>query len=207
MALDFGQLTNDIQAAFDSTSWTTCAEKLASAIDDYITGGLITTTVNGTVTAPFPMPPYQAVGTGTYDKNSDPKKGSMSTPGLSTLKSILTTKFNDSTVTWSLVGEIIGSAIDDYVSLITITTKDENILEGTGVGAPGCINTAGTYGALVSSLTNVFTNQAIAQDWTTAVQSIASAIQSYIQGAIVTTTDSGTTPATSWTGSGSGSIT
>lgn len=205
MALDVQQLYDDIESAFTTSgyTWSDCAEAFSNAIDTFIRSGLITTTVTGTVVPPFPAPPYSATGVGTYDTSITPEKGSMTTPGLPTLKSILIAKLNDNTVTWAMVGPIIASAIDDYVKVITLTTDVETILEGIGIGSAGCIDTAATYGTLVNQLTQVFTSQAIAQTWETVVSYITNAINSYIIGTTVSTIDSGSSP-NPWTGTGVG---
>ena len=202
MALNIAKLQADLILAFKTTLWTDCGNQMGDAIDSFITNGMVITNVNGTVIPPlFPfVPPYfvqGAVGTG---------QNTMVAPGVATLKATLVSMLNAPSTVWAAVGPIIASAIDTYVKLIFLTTTVTGVLTGTGTGPPGCINTAATIGLLTSELTATFTIQGMASLWDIVALTMASSINSYITGAIVTTTDVGSIPPVSWTGAGVGAI-
>ena len=205
MALNVSLLETKLKQAFQAREWSQWGQDVANAIDEFVLNGSIITNVTGTVTPPPPMAPYQATGTGNYS-GTNPKKGSMTTSGLSSLINTLSSRLYDRNLLWADVGQIIASAIDDYVKQISITTEVDGTLVGTGIGNAGCIDTSSTYGTLVSDLTQTFTSVAFARNWNDVASNFASSVKSYLLGATIQTTDNGTIPANSWTGSGVGSF-
>lgn len=201
MALDKATLVTQLKTAFGMDDWSKCADQIGIAIDSFIKTGEASTDVTATVTPPFPTPPYQAVGKG---------KGHLLTSGLSALQSTIKAKFLATSTTWADLGPIIGNAIDSDVKTATVTT-DVNpthggILLGTGIGPAGCVDTSATLSALIADLTDAFVSSTYNQSWDSIAEKIADSINTYITGAIVTTTDTGTTPPISWAGTGTGSV-
>jgi hypothetical protein len=201
MALNLAQFQSSLKSIFQSTDWGVFSDFLGDSIASYIESGDCMTTVTATVTPPFPLTPYTASGKG---------KGSIQLSGTEIMKITIKAKFTSTSTVWADLGKIIGDAIDANVTTGTITTTVSpaygGILQGTGSGTPGCVSTVAVKNTLDLDLTDAFTGIAFNQSYDAVAIKIASAIDSYIKGSIVTTTDSGTVPVNTWVGTGTGNI-
>jgi hypothetical protein len=191
MALNDATFITELTLAFNQELWSDCADKLATAIDNYCKTGILNTVVNGTVTPPgFPIiPSYPASGSGV---------GSVQTIGPSAMKAAFTAAWLNTL--WSPTAPPIADAIESHAQSFIIPTVVSGVLNGTGQKVS--ILTAPLKAALISGLQSAFLNTL----WSGNVTQFQSSIKTFIIGSVVSTSDLGTTPPVSWVGTGTGVI-
>jgi hypothetical protein len=195
MALDTNGLIADIKTASVAPDWANFCTLLGAAFDSFILSGLVSTTVSGIVTPPSGST-YPAAGVG---------NGSIITTGLATLQTQIATIMLTPGALWENIGNPLATAINSDVTTATVSTTVTGVLQGKGTGVAGCINTASTLSQFKTDFANAFTDVS-GETWDAFAQKVADIMTTYIIGAVVTTTDKGTVPPSSWVGVGTGSI-
>lgn len=216
MALNSSTLESSLIAAFASVLWsdpeggTGCAELLGTAFDNYIKSGTLTTVVTGSGTTPGGSP-FAGTGTGT---------GAVVPTGLVVLQQSIAANLVNPAAVWAdsppgtalCVGRVIATAIDvNFLTAVAATTvlgptPPDILAGGTGAGAVGCVVTAAVLSAFISNMVDAFTLLLYQESWATVAEQVAIVTTTYLTGAVITTVDEGTIPASGWTGTGVGTL-
>jgi hypothetical protein len=167
---------NDLKTAFEEEDWDTSGDEVATAIDNYIKSGTVSTTVTGGIIT-LSYPPWTAVYTGSGT-------GSINNTQLSILKPAIKTAFQQED--WDGCAQMFADAIDSHMQSAKANMTD---LPPTVHNDSTTIITAAGTVALGIGIKNAFQN---GDTWNDFGQLFQIAVKSFIQACIVNTTDSGT---------------
>jgi hypothetical protein len=190
MALVKSTLEIDLALAFKELTWTTCATKIATAVDNYLKAGTISAAGIAALVPPLPAVPYTLPYTCT---------GTLTTLGPTPLATAIAPAFL--LPVWAGVGTIIATGIGAHVTaiLIVISTYTPPLI---GVGTGVC--TAAV--ALPILVTALEASILLNDDWNLVASDMATAIDIFVKAGIIATVDAGVILLNTWTGAGVGVI-
>jgi hypothetical protein len=175
MPLNDSTFKNDLKTAFEEEEWDSSADKVATAIDDYIKSGTVMTIVTGGIIT-LSYPPWTSVYTGSGTGNIDDTQ-------LSALKPLIKAAFQQEE--WDGCAQMFADAIDSHMQSAKATITDLPPEAGNDTTT---IITAAGAASLGPDIKDAFNN---GDTWDIFGELFCTALKKFIQACIVNTTDSG----------------